>query len=109
MIKRISLIKRKPGLTHEEFDKYWKEKHGPLAAKVIPGLRKYIQNHLVTMPGVNYDIDGIVETWYDDLAAYQRYQAWRQSAAAKVLIDDEDRFLDRSSPVRYVVEEHIMK
>ena len=109
MIKRISLIKRKPGLTYEEFDQYWKEKHGPLAVKVLPGLRKYIQNHLVRTPGVNYEIDGIVETWYDDLAAFQRLQAWRQSAEAKVLIEDEEKFLDKSNPCIYFVEEHIMK
>lgn len=108
MIKIISLIKKKSGLTDEEFYHYWKEKHGPLAVKVIPGLRKYIQNHPVRLPGVKYEMDGIVETWFDNLEACQDFMTWRQSGEAKVLLDDEDKFVD-SSMVRYIVEEHIIK
>jgi uncharacterized protein (TIGR02118 family) len=108
MLKLIALISRKSGLTDEEFYKYWKEKHGPLAAKIIPGLRKYIQNHLVRLPGIKYDGDGFVELWFDNLEAYEKFLTWRQSDGAKVLLDDEDKFMDRSKLVRYVVEEHII-
>lgn len=108
MLKLIALISRKSGLTDEEFYKYWKEKHGPLAAKTIPGLRKYIQNHLVRLPGLKYDGDGFVELWFDNLEAYEKFLTWRQSDGAKVLLDDEDKFMDRSKIVRYVVEEHII-
>ena len=108
MLKLIALISRKSGLADEEFYKYWKEKHGPLAAKTIPGLRKYIQNHLVRLPGIKYDGDGFVELWFDNLEAYEKFLTWRQSDGAKVLQDDEDKFMDRSKIVRYVVEEHII-
>ncbi len=108
MLKLIALISRKSGLADEEFYKYWKEKHGPLAAKTIPGLRKYIQNHLVRLPGIKYDGDGFVELWFDNLEAYEKFLTWRQSDGAKVLLDDEDKFMDRNKIVRYVVEEHII-
>ncbi len=108
MLKLIALISRKSGLSDEEFYKYWKEKHGPLAAKTIPGLRKYIQNHLVRLPGIKYDGDGFVELWFENLEAYEKFLTWRQSDGAKVLQDDEDKFMDRSKLVRYVVEEHII-
>ena len=85
MLKLIALISRKSGLTDEEFYKYWKEKHGPLAAKTIPGLRKYIQNHLVRLPGIKYDGDGFVELWFDNLEAYEKFLTWRQSDGAKSL------------------------
>ena len=39
MIKSIALAHRKPGLTREEYNRYWKEEHGPLAARLLPGLR----------------------------------------------------------------------
>ena len=42
MIKSLSLLVRKDGMTHEEFMKHWVEIHGPLALKV-PGLRRYVQ------------------------------------------------------------------
>jgi uncharacterized protein (TIGR02118 family) len=105
MIKLVSLIHKRPDLTAEAFRKYWKEQHGPLAAKIIPGLRKYTQNHLVRLHGVTYEGDGFAELWFDDLEAYKKYLTWRQSDGAKALLDDEDKFIDRSKTVRYVVEE----
>ena len=51
MIKTISLAYRKEGMTHEEYNKHWLEIHGPLAAKMIPNLRKYVQNHFIQIPG----------------------------------------------------------
>ena len=109
MIKSITLAKRKPGITYEEYTQYWKEKHGPLAAKIIPGMRRYVQNHLIKLPGFEYEVDGIVEMWFDDIQAYQEYLAWRQSDEAKVLLDDVSKFADVTSRVTFIVEEHIMK
>jgi len=108
MIKVISLIFKKPDLTDEDFSGYWKEKHGPLAGKVIPGLRKYTQNHFLKLPGLKYQGNGLVELWFDDLEGVKKYLAWRQSEAARPLLDDEEKFIDRSKTVRYVVEEHIV-
>lgn len=107
MIKSITLLKRKPGITQEEFDRYWKEKHGPLAAALLPGLRKYIQDHLIEMPGLKYEFDGIAEIYFDNVEALQKYLAWRQTKEGKALLDDEKKFF--SGMARYVVEEHVMK
>jgi len=108
MIKVISLIFKKPDLTDEDFSGYWKEKHGPLAGKVIPGLRKYTQNHFLKLPGLKYQGNGLVELWFDDLEGIKKYFAWRQSEAARPLLEDEEKFIDRSKTVRYVVEEHVV-
>ena len=108
MIKVISLIFKKPDLTDEGFSRYWEEKHGPLAGKIIPGLRKYTQNHFLKLPGLKYEGNGLVELWFDDLEGVKKYLAWRQSDAARPLLDDEEKFIDRSKTVRYVVEEHVV-
>jgi hypothetical protein len=39
MIKTVTLFKKKPGLSTEEFLRHWKDTHGPLAATVVPGLK----------------------------------------------------------------------
>ena len=95
MIKSISLLTRKSGLTHEQFVKHWVEVHGPLA-RHVPGLRKYVQSHILAertrpdIPSHDVDIDGIAELWYDDLDAMNRANA---SPEAKALHADGATFI----------------
>ncbi|OGO01280.1 MAG: hypothetical protein A2Y90_02960, partial [Chloroflexi bacterium RBG_13_52_12] len=75
-IKTIAVAHKKAGMTTGEFNKYWLEQHSPLAARLFPGLRKYVQNHFVIEPGRKYEGDGIVEMWFDDLAAMKNAMAF---------------------------------
>ncbi len=74
MIKMLSLLARKPELSHEAFVRHWKDIHGPLALGV-PGVRRYVQSHIAgtrtraDIPEAEVEIDGIAELWYDDEAA----------------------------------------
>jgi hypothetical protein len=43
-----------------------------MTARMIPGLRKYVQNHFITVPGLEYEGDSFVEMWYDDVQAFQK-------------------------------------
>jgi uncharacterized protein (TIGR02118 family) len=107
MIKSIVVAHRKAGLTREEYNKYWLEKHAPLAAKLIPGVRKYVQNHYVTIPGMEYEGDGIIEMWYDDI------EAWRKSLeyvrSSRELAQDAANFCDLRNARVWIVEEHVIK
>ena len=106
MIKTLTFLKRKPGLSKEEFLIYWKETHGPLAARVVPGLKKYVQCHPV--PGFESDIDGIVELWWESPESFQAFLSWRQTDASKVLREDEEQFVDTSRWDRFVAQEHLI-
>lgn len=108
MIKSIALAYRKTGLTREEYNKYWKEQHGPLAARLIPGLRKYVQNHFVPIPGREYEGDGIVEMWYDDVEAFQKSMEFIHSEAGKALALDGAKFAEMRGGL-WIVEEHVIK
>ena len=46
-VKMICMIKRKPGMSVEEFHRYWREVHGPLVASTRSGRHasRYEQNH----------------------------------------------------------------
>jgi uncharacterized protein (TIGR02118 family) len=107
MNKSIVVAHRKTGLTHEEFNKYWLENHGPLAAKLIPGVRRYVQNHYVPVPGMEYEGDGIVEMWYDDIEAWQKSLA--AVRASKELAQDGAKFCDLRNARVWIVEEHVIK
>ena len=46
MVKTITFIKRKPGMSVEDFGQYWRTKHAPIVTK-LPGLRRYVQCHTI--------------------------------------------------------------
>jgi hypothetical protein len=71
-------------------------------------LRRYVQNHPVKIPGLEYEADGLAELWFDDLDAYHNSRTWRKSDEAKPLLDDEDKFMVRDRVTRFVVEEHVI-
>ncbi len=109
MIKSIAVAFRKPGMSLEEFHHYWKNVHAPLAKKIIPGMRKYVQNYVMPMPGRENEGDGIVEMWWDDMQAYRNFIAWVQTDAGKELRDDGDKFSDMTRSKLWLVEEFIVK
>ena len=109
MIKQIALVHRKPGMSQEEFNRYWKDVHSHVYAKYSPGVRKYVQNHLIQIPGVKYEYDGIVETWFDDLDAQRKCMEFNRSPEGKELEKDAFKFLDMNGKITsFLVEEHIV-
>ena len=108
MIKSISLLTRKDGLSHEQFVKHWLEIHGPLAW-AVPGLRRYVQSHIVEertrpdIPASDIQVDGIAELWYDDRESMARALA---SPEAKALHADGALFIGRIKT--FTVEEKII-
>jgi uncharacterized protein (TIGR02118 family) len=108
VIKTIGLLTRKDGLTHEEFVRHWFEVHAPLA-HAVPGVRRYVQSHIVAeptrpdIPATDVEIDGIAELWYDDRAAMERAN---QTPEAKRLFADGALFIGRIKS--FVVEEKVI-
>jgi uncharacterized protein (TIGR02118 family) len=109
MIKMITLVYRKHGMSREDFSRYWKEQHPAIFAKYSPGVRRYVQNHLVPLPGITYEGDGIVELWFDDIEAQKKFDAWTRTDEAKELADDADKFLDMGRARVWIVQEHVIK
>lgn len=107
MIKLVFTLRRRDGMTREEFQRYWHEQHAPLVKRHAETLRirRYVQVHARetdldgalaasrgSEPGV---YDGVAELWWDSLddlvAAYS--SAAGQAAGAE-LLEDEARFID---------------
>ncbi len=104
MVKLIYCITRKQCLSVEEFQRYWRETHGPIAAR-LPGVRRYVQCH--TLPelyaGENTPAyDGAAEVWFDDMATLQQAMASPELKAAR---EDERNFIDHSRTFFIVTEE----
>ena len=108
MIKSLSLLTRRPELTHEQFVRHWLEIHAPLAY-AVPGVRRYVQNHIQDerhrpdIPTTEVAVDGVAELWYDDRAAMERANA---SPEAKRLHDDGALFIGGIKTI--IIEEQVI-
>ena len=103
MVKLIYCISRKPELSVEEFQRYWRETHGPIAGR-IPGLRRYVQCHVVpeVYGGRTPPYDGAAELWFDDMDALR---AAMQSPEVQAALEDERNFIDHSRVASFVTIE----
>jgi uncharacterized protein (TIGR02118 family) len=103
-IHLVALAMRKSGSSVEEFQRYWREHHGPLAVR-IPGLRRYVQNHPrpELYGGRNAPLcDGVAEAWFDSLEELEQSNA---SPEMKSVRADEPNFIDTSGIIFILTED----
>ena len=95
-VKNYELVTKRQDLDRAEFDRYWAQVHGPLAA-AIPTIRRYVQAHL--SPGTRgtgtAPYDGLAITWFDDVAAMRAGAATEAYARTRA---DEASFLTGELP-----------
>lgn len=107
MIKRFVVLRRKPGMSIEEFRHYWKNIHGSLIAK-IPGLIKYIQYHVRSeqLDNTEEPIDGIAELWFESEESQR--EAYKTPEYQAVVKDEPNLFAMNSHYVHPVMTEEIV-
>ena len=95
-VKNYELVTKRADMDRAEFDRYWAQVHGPLAA-TIPTIRRYVQAHL--SPGTRETgaapYDGLAITWFDDVAAMRAGAATDAYARTRA---DEANFLAGELP-----------
>jgi uncharacterized protein (TIGR02118 family) len=108
MIKRASLLARKPEISHEEFVKHWAEIHAPMA-RACPGISRYTLT-IVKSSSTRKDVapfeiqvDGIAELWFKNQADFDAYST---SPATKRLRDDGATFIGRE--IDFITEEKVV-
>jgi uncharacterized protein (TIGR02118 family) len=104
MVKFIVVGYRRSELTSEQFLRYFREIHGPLAA-AIPGLRRYIQNFVQPDERRRPPWDVVVEFWFDDRDAME--SAWRSQEGCRAT-DDNANCLDLGRTRWSVVDEVVV-
>jgi uncharacterized protein (TIGR02118 family) len=105
MVHLLLVIKRKTGLSRQEFSRHWREIHGPLARN-IPGLRRYVQSHFLETQGEDPPYDGAAEIWVDDEATAKTAFLSREYREGAFV--DEPNFVDLEHVVRLRTEDHII-
>jgi uncharacterized protein (TIGR02118 family) len=101
MVKLISLMKRKDGLSREEFARWALEEHA-LIGRRMPGIRQYRIN-LLRADQPEADYDGVFELWFDSIEALQAALDSEVGAQAR-----EDALAHASARKHLRVEEHVI-
>lgn len=105
MVKLVEFANRKPGMNVEEYQAYWKNVHGPLAAK-ISVIRSYVQSHTrlsAYRAGRQPIYDGVAEVWFDSTDAMRESERSPEYAAVRA---DESNFIDTSKLAFIITKEY---
>lgn len=120
MVKLVFVIRRLPHLSRQEFQRYWLEKHGPLAQRLLPllGAKRYVQSHTLDTPfddllresrGGGEPYDGLVEVWWESLQDLEAAFGTAEGArASEELLEDEKRFIDLGRSSLWLAEDHTL-
>ncbi|MDH3232941.1 MAG: EthD domain-containing protein [Alphaproteobacteria bacterium] len=121
MLKIVFCLRRRAGMSLEDFDAYWRETHAPLVAgyKDVLRIDRYVQSTrtdsklaeiAAAVRGAPEPYDGVAELWYaswEDLDAGFSTEEGR--AAGRALIEDERQFIDlANSPIFFTTEREIV-
>ncbi|MCH8064630.1 MAG: EthD domain-containing protein [Chloroflexi bacterium] len=118
MIKMVYCLRRRPELSREEFQRYWRETHAPLVQKYAQALnlRRYVQVHTSEHPvndalresrGAMEPYDGVAELWWDSADSMATAMASAEGRkAGQALLEDEKRFIDVERSALWIGQEH---
>lgn len=107
MVKLFAVLRRRQGMTTEEFVEHWRDRHGPLIAGE-PTLARHIlryEQHVRHRPDAlsgNEGIDGVAVQWFDSIEGFVGFMS--EPAYAELVAPDEQRFLDMER-VEFIITE----
>jgi uncharacterized protein (TIGR02118 family) len=106
MYKMIFGAKRRPGMSREEFGRYWLTVHAEKAKKV-PGIKRYVISLAPDLSGGGRELpfDGFAEVWFESMDAMRRSA---RAPETRVVLDDEQNLFDLSTRFSVIVQEHVM-
>jgi uncharacterized protein (TIGR02118 family) len=105
-VKNVEFVTHREGMAIDAFQRYWREVHGPLAAR-IPVLRRYVQSHTrraAYTSGRAPVYDGVALTWFDDTEAMRASARSPEYARVRA---DEPNFITADPPF-IITREHVI-
>lgn len=112
MIKVVTTLKKKDGMSTEEFRRYYEDHHRIIGEKYLRGYAvRYLRRYLSSMASpndepINQEFDVLLETWFPDEASLTAFaNLMNETDVAKEIEDDEEKLFDRNKKVTYIIEE----
>ncbi len=120
MYKLTFCLRRRPDLTRQEFQDYWRGTHADLVADRAGPLRirRYVQVHTEHLDGLHEAMrrrnggspepfDGIAEIWVDSVDDLTSDDPALRAAGAELLADERN-FIDLANSPMFVSREHVI-
>ncbi|MCG8696357.1 MAG: EthD family reductase [Minwuiales bacterium] len=106
-VKAITFLKRRPEMSVPDFQTYWREVHGPIAAQ-IPVLKRYVQSH-TRLGGYRNGrmpfYDGLAIAWFNSTDAMRVSATTEEYARTRA---DEPNFLSVEDMAFIIAREHVI-
>jgi uncharacterized protein (TIGR02118 family) len=104
VVELVALLKRKPGMSKDDFHRHWRERHGPLVVDTLGRhLLGYEQRHrLASDAGHDEEWDGVAIQRFESKEAFDAFMA--DPAFVERVIPDQDEFLDMAKVVFILTE-----
>ena len=104
--KVLTWFRRTPGMSVDDFRRYWREEH-PKAVLQMPGLLRYQQNHVTDAAYVKGQpfCDGVAETWWESTDVLRSH---RDTPQLEALLIDEAAFIDPANRQTIIVDEVVI-
>ena len=113
MIKVVTLLTRKPGMSREAFIEHYETHHRKIGEKYLSGFavkyqRRYLQSAgFRGQEGATLPFDVLMEIWYPDQDTLDAALAVLSTDEAQAeIVADEERLFDRDLIRSYTVEEY---
>ena len=111
--KILLFMKRRPGMTMDDFRDYYENHHVRFGEESSRGITRYIRRYIDPMPNpetgddseLPYDV--ITELWFDDRAMFEGTVKFLSTTVmSDEVIDDEKNLFDRSKNRMATVAEY---
>jgi len=109
VFKTLAFLVRRPDLPRAEFARHYEEVHVPLALPALPGLERYVRNHLAAGAEAPEAFDCMTEFWYASAEHAQRVASAMRSDAGRAIRADELAFMDKPRNRSFAVEERVLR
>jgi hypothetical protein len=118
-MKILCFLKRKPGLSREEFINYYEQRHAKLVARLLPFYSQYKRNyidpsqvyatrHLDNKASAEPPFDVVTEMSFSSREMYDRMRdALADPKVGAAIAADEENAFDRSAIIIYTVDERL--
>jgi len=93
--KRLGILRKKEGMSHEQFVNHWMNTHAALCTK-LPKLRRYSVNLVDRQRFPKFGYDGFSELWFD---SEEDSVASLSSPEGKTLLADLPNFAGDIDPI----------